>query len=432
MSDPLELALLARITVLEDFVAVHEMGLRSEHFEDPINQAVYGTAVEFWRLSQMKHAPSLFVYETEYGTGFTTKLPTVLAELDPAWYLAQTLMNRFARNTVDRIMIEVATDVHLDPQASLFQLASQALEAANAVAPRHARSDMTDFQLRRQRYVNRFDKDDLGMPIGIPELDDHTGGVRRGEICALAGFTKTGKSWMLFLAAVAARRAGYTPLVMSLEMGVETAEDRIDALFSGVSYNRLESTSLKKDEMDRLVAGQEELKALGPIYVEQPERGSRTVPYMASRARQLDVDYLIIDQLSWIDTVKEYKGDSAQRVKTSDTIFDLRDEISRSSAGELATLLAVQLNRQAATTGGRSGGARGQMQNFAHSSMIEQTVDLALGLYRTDEQRIMNLMGIDVMGARRCDKAEFLLSWDLTDETRIGYRDRIDGVVGTP
>lgn len=429
MSDPLELGLLARITVLDDLVAVYEMGLRPEHFEDPINQAVYGTAIEFWRISQMKHAPSEFVYQTEYGSGFTEKLPRNLDGLDPAWFLAQTLMNRFAKNTVDKIMIGVATDVNLDPQASLMQMASQALEAANSVAPRNARSDMSDFQVRRQRYMSRFDNSDPGMSLGVDELDDHTGGVRPGEICAVAGFTKTGKSWMLFNAAVKARRQGFTPLVMSLEMDVTTAEDRIDALFSGVSYNRLESAKLRMEEMDQLVAGQEALRELGPIFIEQPERGSRTVPYMAARCRQLGADYLIIDQLSWIDSVKQYTGDSAQRVKTSDLIFDLRDEISRSSAGSIATLLAVQHNRSAAQTGGRSGGARGALHTFAHSSMIEQTVDLALGLYRTDEQRIMNLMGIDVMGARRCDKAEFLLSWDLVERTEIGYRDRIDGAV---
>lgn len=428
MSDPLELSTIARLTMAVDLLAVYEQGLRPQHFEDPINQAVFGYSVEFWKTSQMKAAPTLLVLETEFGKGYVDKLPVVHLVEEPAWYLAQTLMNRYARNTVQQIMIDIATNVDVDPQASLSAMASRAMEAAAAVSPRNTRSDMSEVTMRRDRYMDRFNSDVAGMTLGIPELDDLTGGIQPGELCALAGFTKTGKSWALFNAAVAARRQGFTPLIMSLEMGIKTTEDRIDALWSGVSYQRLEASKLRLEEMNRLVAGQDELREAGPIYIEQPQRGERTVSYMASRARQLGADYLIIDQLSWIDSAKEYKGDSSQRLKTADLIFELSDEIKRSSVGQIPCLLAVQLNRQAAIAGGRGGGARGQMQNFAHSSMIEQTVDLALGIYQTDEQRVMSLMGIDIMGARRAGKAELLLDWELIDRTEISFHDRLDGV----
>lgn len=426
MSDPQELKVLSRTTVLEDLVGMYDQGLRPEVFEDPINQAAFSYAVDYWRVSQRKFAPTVEVYKEQFP-GLAEKLPIVHLVEEPAWYLAQALMDRFSKNTVEKIMLDVASNVQLDPQASLMEMASRSLEAASQVAPRNTRSDMTDFQGRRERYMDRYSDTAPGMTLGIPQLDEHTGGVLPGELCVLAGFTKVGKSWMAFHAATQARRQGYTPLVMTLEMSVAEAEDRIDALYSGVSYERLHDGHLRMEEMDVLVAAQEELKGLGPLHIEQPQRGERTVPYMCSRARELGADYLIIDQLSWIDSVKEYRGDSAQRQKTADLIFDLRDEISRTSVGKIPCLLAVQHNREAARAGGRGSGARGQLHNLAHSSMIEQTADLVLGLYQSDEQRIMNRMGIDIMGARRCNKAEYLLEWHLSDFTRIAYADRIDG-----
>ncbi len=428
MSDPLELKLISRSTVLEDLIAVHEMGLRPDVFEDPINQAAFSYAINFWRSSQMKFAPTLDVFREQFGPGLADKLPIVHLVEEPAWYIAQTLMDRYSKNTVEQIMLDVAKNVSVDPQASLMEMASRALDAANQVAPRNTRSDMTDFATRRERYVDRYQSQDPGMTLGFPEIDDHTGGIRPGELCAVAGFTKVGKSWVLFNAAVEARRQGFTPLVMALEMSVQKAEDRIDELYSGVSSERLEAGKLKLDEMTVLTKAQEELASLGPLFVERPQRGERTVPYMCSRARQLGADYLIIDQLSWIDSVKSFKGDNAQRQETSDTIFSLREEISRESVGKLPCLLAVQHNRSSVSST-RGGGARGQLHTFAHSSMIEQTVDLALGLYQSDEQRIMNRMGIDIMGARRCNKAEYLLEWHLSDLTRLAYADRIDGAL---
>jgi hypothetical protein len=139
---------------------------------------------------------------------------------------------------------------------------------------------------------------------------------------------------------------------------------------------------------------------------------------MVSRARQANSGVLIIDQLSFIDAERNYSGDSALRMKHGDLVFELKDEISRETAGKIPCLLAVQLNRQAA-----AGGGRGELYNFANSSMVEQTVDLALGLWRNSEMRANNAMGLDIMGSRRCDTRSWTLAWHLTDRTEISVRE---------
>jgi len=160
------------------------------------------------------------------------------------------------------------------------------------------------------------------------------------------------------------------------------------------------------------------MQTLGPLYVERPERGERTVALMVNRARQLGADYVIIDQLSFIDGEKDnYRGDRPLTQKHSDIVFALKDEISRESRGSIPCLLAVQFNRDSLN--------EVSLKSFANTSAIEQTVDLALGLSRTADMRANRLMRLDILGARRSDIASYLLRWDLSHQSRISVDEEI-------
>jgi hypothetical protein len=168
--------------------------------------------------------------------------------------------------------------------------------------------------------------------------------------------------------------------------------------------------------MELIAAAQEEMRSSGNfLHVERPARHERTVKYMVNRCRQLGANYLLIDQLSFIDAEREYRGDKALTNKHGDLIFDLKDEIGNDQAGKVPCFLAVQLNRD--TMRDRAQGGRGALHNLANSSTIEQTVDLALGLWRTSEMRANHTMGADIMGARRCDNKNWLLEWRLGTRT---------------
>lgn len=172
---------------------------------------------------------------------------------------------------------------------------------------------------------------------------------------------------------------------------------------------------------EQLHAAMQSITDRGPLLIERGARGERTVKQMISRARQAGANYVLIDQLSFVDPEQVYTGDSAMRMKHGDIIFDLKDEISRESAGALPCYLAVQQNR--ASQNGSDG--RGALQNIANSSFIEQTVDIALGLWRNEHMRHNNAMGLDIMGSRRSDKKSWLLDWRLNDRTDIRIREEM-------
>lgn len=418
MSSAEERKILAKMTELAEISRVWEMGLRQEVFEDPINRFAFAFMTDYWLSAQMRHAPTWVVMETEFPQ---LRLDRHVEETTD--WLIDRLKHRYATNRLQDVMRRALDKSNAaDPVGTLDKLWHDAYDAAQVNAPRYARVDITEtIEARRERYRRDVQHQAIaGVPIGLTELDDHTRGILPGELCAAAAYTKTGKSWLLAQAFVTALRAGLRPIFFSLEMGIPEIEDRIDALYSGVSYQRLSQRSLNPDEIVALRAAQDTMAELDSGHIERPQRGERTVKHMVSRARQVGANFLIIDQLSFIDAERQYTGDSALRMKHGELVFELKDEIARESVGKLPCLLAVQLNRQAAASGN---GGRGELYNFANSSMVEQTVDLALGLWRNSEMRANNAMGLDIMGSRRCDTRSWTLAWHLTERSEISIRE---------
>ena len=405
------------MTTQEGISRVWEMGLRGEVFEDPVHRFVFQFMLDYWLGTQMRQPPTWVVMEAEYP-----QVPLEVEVEESTEWLVGWLQKRYAGAEVQELLRAAARTSRDDPRGTLDRMWHEAYDAVQATAPRYSRVDVTETAAsRRERYARDLENQArAGAPVGLTELDDHTRGVLPGELCAVAAYTKTGKSWLLAHAFTTALRAGLRPIFFTLEMGIPEIEDRIDALWSGVSYQRLSQRELTFEESARLRAAQDEMGELDGGHIERPQRGERTVKHMVSRARQVDAGLLVIDQLSFIDADRQYTGDSALRMKHGDLVFDLKDEIGRESAGKVPCLLAVQLNRQAAAGGN---GGRGELYNFANSSMVEQTVDIALGLWRNQEMRANNAMGLDIMGSRRCDTRSWTLAWHLTDRTEINVRE---------
>ena len=392
---------------------VWDMGLRDEAFEDLTNRGAFGWMIEYWQNNSMLQAPTWVVMEYEFPA---LKLFQKVEE-STEW-LVSAMQQRLVVNKVQAAMVDASGTLDADPDTTAKTLWQSVYDIAETTAPRNARSDMSNITERDARYRARGEHQELGMPIGLPELDLHTGGIRPGELAAVAAFTKVGKSFLLCKSVTEAHLQGKSPILFTLEMSVKEMEDRIDAFHSGVSYAQLLEGSMMPQHEQRLRESREQLLQRGPLRIERPQRGERTVKYMVNRARQVGADFILIDQLSFMDAdpTRKYAGDnSGMRMKHGDIIFDLKDEIARESAGLLPCFLAVQQNR--ASQG--SGDGRGQLHNLANSSFIEQTCDIVFGLWRNDDMRNSNMMGVDIMGSRRSDKKSWILNWRLSDRTEV-------------
>lgn len=418
MSD-LERRLLAKLLSVEECNRVWDMGLPVEAFEDLTCQAAYCWMMDYWRDNNMRMAPTWVVMEHEFPT---LDLRIGDEEVSTGW-LVDALKHRYLINQTQRAMLEATAPtkngisrLDADPEATIGALWRQLHGMVESTSARTARANMAENAAERMSWYDDSEETPVGAPMGFDELDDWTRGVLPGELAACAAYTKVGKSWMLAKAVEKAQRTGFRPILFSLEMTAKEMQKRIDAIASTVSWSRMEARTLMPDDERRIREAHERIAEYGPLYVERPPRGERTVRAMTSRARQLDANYILIDQLSWIDAEREYRGDRALTAKHGDLIFDLKEDISRESAGALPGFVAVQLNRE--TMRGNNGG-RGDLWNFANSSHIEQTVDIAIGLWRNEHMRDSNMMGMDIMGARRAERQSWMCEWRLAERTRL-------------
>lgn len=408
----LESKLLSKLTDVTEIAQAWDRGLRPDVFEDPPLRYAYEFIIEYWQTSQMKIAPSRYVIETE--------IPGIRLEDDPeaeGWWLADKLIERYSRNAMQELLIAAGHATVEDPKRALKQLQAAVYEANQVITPRHSRSDMSDYEARRRRYERRQEGEEFGMPFGIDELDDLTGGIRPGELAAIGAFSKVGKTMFLLFAAAAARKAGYTPVIFSLEMPIDEIEDRLDALLSGVSYSRHSRSRLTPDEVTLMHMSQEMLNEMGYIRIEAPDEGERTVSHLCARARYTGSDFVLIDQLSFMEeTIRS--GSEKQRLAS--ILKQLKNEIGNVTRGKLPCLLACQLNRESLD---RTDGPL--LKDFADAAEVERTCDLLLALSRNQQQRANRTMRMDVLAGRRCDSARYLLHWDLVDRSHISVMDRI-------
>jgi replicative DNA helicase len=415
----LERRLLSTLAADPDAIArVWDMGLRSAAFEEPFSQYVYSFIIDYWRSSQMTSAPTAYAIETE-RPGFKV-IADDDEELEEAWWLAEQLIKRFSTNRVQEMMRAAVSTCVSDPVGTLKQLQAATYEAADQITPRHSRSDMTDFQSRRRRY-RQEEEHESGVTLGLTELDEQVGYLRPGELAVVGAYAKVGKTMWLLNAAAKARIAGHTPIVFSLEMSIDEIEDRLDAMLSGVSYNRLSKRKLSAPELEHLHGCQELVANMGPVHVESPDQGERTVAHLTARTRNIGADYLIIDQLSHMEETIDARSEK-QRVGS--ILKQLNREIGRESRGKLPCLLACQLNR---TSLERPEGP--QISDFADAAEVEREADLLLALSRNQEMYHNRMMRMSVLGTRRGQMASWPLHWDLVDQTLIDHVRAADGTI---
>lgn len=409
MSD-LEKRLLARLVDNpEGMAAAYEHGVRSEVFEQPLYQAVWNFTVEYWQNSHLKATPTLWALQQQFP-GYTVNEDST----ETTEYLCHLLRTRYVTNGLQRMMMAATETMHKDPIGTLKGLHAAAYEAAEVAAPRANRTNMADtVDRRREEYaVLENYPQGMGMPYGLDLLDLETGGLLPGELCVLGAYAKTGKTMLALHTAATQLRRGKKPLVYTLEMSLKEIEKRLDAIWSGVSYNRLSKGQLSIPEMKKLYEAQEEMRDLGGIQIEMPEVEDRTVPGLMTRARQFEADWVFIDQLSHMEPVKatsdlkEHHGTIVKALKTN---------ISR-AGWEIPVVLAAQFKRNEEEV---------TIQSFANAAEIERECDIAIGLSRNRDLAVNHRMRCDILGARRGEMKSYLLEWELVEESKIAIEKEI-------
>lgn len=414
MSIDLDRSLISLLTDITCMRKAFSEGIRPVHIVGVVEKEIYRFQEKYWLAANRDKVatPDVLIAEFNYAIDQTI-------EESIEWVVERMLL-RYIKNQIDDKLVPIA-QTNANPVDSRTAAKMMFDISTTVLSQTETRKNKTNTQLsvqdRRNRYEKRasFDGSVKGAPIGFKEIDEHTFGIHPGELAVIGAGPKTGKTMALAQSALAARKAGWIPYIATLEISTADFEDRVDAIASGVCAKRLGRGKLDHDEVKRLYEAQDKLAELGPMHIEKLSRGNRTVKYICARAREKGANFIIIDQLSFLEASRSTRSATDA---VNDIIPELVSNISENEDDMIPVLLAAQLNRKSKETKDKI-----RMDHFALSTFIEQFANMMFGLSAEEEDRAMHSMKFDILGSRRTDNKSWMLEWELSDKaTRFGVR----------
>lgn len=305
-------------------------------------------------------------------------------------YLVYKLKEAYTYTKLVPIIQNAADRVREDSIEAIDYLKDQLSQLERAV-PVSGNKDgydiITNAKDRLAEYKKRCEvKGLIGIPTGIPKLDELTNGWLWGEeLVVITGRTNVGKSWMAEYFATIAYNLGYKILFYSGEMSKEIIGFRFDTLnkhFSNSGLLNGAGTLGKKPDTD----GENYLEADYENYINQLSQKSGfvvvtpddfhgrkpNVDEIKELAIKHSADMIVVDQLSLMSDRRKADIPRIAYGNISEDLFLMSKELKK------PVLLLAQANREAVKN--RKKGESPELHDLAESDLVGQNSSRVLSL----------------------------------------------------
>ena len=215
-----------------------------------------------------------------------------------------------------------------------------------------------------------------GLSTGMPDLDQITMGLKKGELILIAARPGQGKTSMaLNLARYIGEHSGQTVAVVSLEMSREELVQRLLSSAAMVDGKKLAMGRLSPAEWDRVVAAAAQLSKTD---IRVDDNSTLSVADMNAQCRRLgNLGLVVIDYLQLMQS--SGSGHSYASESRTQAVSDM-SRMLKIMAKELnvPVICLSQLNR---ANEGRTN-KRPMLSDLRESGSIEQDADIVIALYR--------------------------------------------------
>ena len=215
-----------------------------------------------------------------------------------------------------------------------------------------------------------------GLSTGMPDLDQVTMGLKKGELILIAARPGQGKTSMaLNLARYVGEHSGQTVAVFSLEMSREELVQRLLSSAAMVDGKKLAMGRLSPAEWDRVVAAAAQLSKTD---IRVDDNSTLSVADMNAQCRRLgNLGLVVIDYLQLMQS--SGSGHSYASESRTQAVSDM-SRMLKIMAKELnvPVICLSQLNR---ANEGRTN-KRPMLSDLRESGSIEQDADIVIALYR--------------------------------------------------
>ena len=257
---------------------------------------------------------------------------------------------------------------------------------------------------RYQDYQNRVSAGGLlGITTGIPELDSATFGWLPEDHVVLFARTNEGKSWMAEYLAVQAWKSGKKVLYYAGEMSALMMGYRFDTLYKNISNTAMLMGNA--DMQDEYLEYIYKLSEGSGFHVVTPsDFGGKkpTIPQLESLAEEMNIDIVILDQLSLLDDGKQTDNKTARYANIS------QDIMLASKRLQIPFITVAQANREAEKDKKAKEDAP-QLHHVEYSDAIVQDATRVVSM-KYDSGILKLSLKKNRFGGRNVD---VLLKWDI-------------------
>jgi replicative DNA helicase len=249
----------------------------------------------------------------------------------------------------------------------------------------------------------RDDRELMGIPSGIGVIDKTFGGWQPGDFVVLLGWTGVGKSFIARLFAVNAWKAGFRPLIISLEMNKQQEGQRLDTLLNN-GEGHFTNTDLVKAN-PAIVNKYEK-------WAEATFAGKHPIHLVTSEGLETADQNMVqakIDQYHPDLVILDYHGlfDDASGAKTE---TEKAKNLSKSFK-RIAVRNGVPIIDVAAVTMSEGHSERPpELEEVAWSKQLAYDADLVLAIHRDFSSNFFQVVSRKV---RRATQFGFYLRWNL-------------------
>lgn len=242
-----------------------------------------------------------------------------------------------------------------------------------------------------------------GLPSGINVIDKTFGGWQPGDFVVLLGWTGVGKSFIARLFAVNAWKAGYRPLIISLEMNKIQEGQRLDTLLNNGEGNFTNTDLVRANPavVDKYEKWAEEMfegkHAIHLVTSEGLETADQNM--VQAKIDQYHPDLVILDYHGLFD-------DSSGAKTETEKAKNLSKAFKRMAVKNNVPIIDV-----AAVTMSEGHSERPpELEEVAWSKQLAYDADLVLAIHREPSSDVFQVVSRKV---RRAHHFGFYLRWNL-------------------
>lgn len=248
-----------------------------------------------------------------------------------------------------------------------------------------------------------------GIPFGFKYMDDvYPTGLAAGHFGVILGYSGHGKSWFAIKLLINAWEAGYSPMLINLEMSPEELRDRIYFLISHYSMNDLVRADIDPDQFRRwaqdYMKGKPEFTLIG-----NDTFGDFSVDMVQAKIEQFKPDLVMLDYLG-LFTDREFSPNETVRMK------NLSRQLKQLAMGAKIPIVAIS-----AVTGKdkKDRLVAPDIAQVAWSSGIEYDANFAIAVHTSRDPNTLKVSHTDVIWRknRHGDMTGFKVKMDLVNGT---------------